>query len=80
MPVLEILRLLFITMKGIPLDFPGGYAMASPCVLKDLGAYGFNVFSIANNHAMDYCHKGLEATIHHLDKAGQIYVGGQESC
>ena len=63
--------------EGYPSRFPGGgYAMASPCVLKDLGAYGFNVFSIANNHAMDYCHKGLEATIHHLDKAGQIYVGG----
>ena len=62
--------------EGYPSAFPGGsYAMASPAVLGDLKEQGFNVLSIANNHALDYCQKGLEATIRNLKDAGMTYVG-----
>ena len=62
--------------EGYPSAFPGGgYAMANPAVLGDLKEFGFNVLNIANNHAFDYCHKGLEATIRNLKEAGISYVG-----
>lgn len=62
--------------EGYPSAFPGGgYAMANPAVLGDLKDFGFNVLNIANNHALDYCHKGLEATIRNLKDAGITYVG-----
>lgn len=62
--------------EGYPSAFPGGgYAMATPAVLGDLKDFGFNVLNIANNHAFDYCHKGLEATIRNLKDAGITYVG-----
>ena len=62
--------------EGYPSAFPGGgYAMANPAVLSDLKEFGFNVLNIANNHALDYCHKGLEATIRNLKEAGITYVG-----
>lgn len=62
--------------EGYPSAFPGGgYAMAAPAVLGDLKELGFNVLNIANNHALDYCQKGLEATIRNLKNAGMIYVG-----
>ena len=62
--------------EGYPSAFPGGgYAMAAPAVLGDLKELGFNVLSIANNHALDYCHKGLEATVRNLKDAGITYVG-----
>ena len=62
--------------EGYPSAFPGGgYAMANPAILGDLKEFGFNVLNIANNHALDYCQKGLEATIRNLKKDGIAYVG-----
>ena len=62
--------------EGYPSLFPGGgYAMASPHCLADLKEFGFNVFNIGNNHALDYSHKGLEATINYLNNVGLPYVG-----
>ena len=62
--------------EGYPSAFPGGgYAMADSAVLRDLKEFGFNVLSLANNHALDYCHKGLEATLRNLKAAGMVYVG-----
>ena len=53
--------------EGYPEAFPGGgYAMAEPGCLSDLKRVGFNLFNTANNHAMDYGHKGLLATIKNL--------------
>ena len=57
--------------EGYPSAFPGGsYAMANPAVLDDLKEQGFHVLSIANNHALDYCQKGLEATIRNVEVVG----------
>lgn len=36
---------------------------------------GFNVFSLANNHTMDFGEKGLEETLQELEKIGINYVG-----
>lgn len=53
---------------GFPEAFPGGgHAMSAPGTLKDLKNFGFNVFSTANNHSMDYSHGGLMETIKNLD-------------
>lgn len=62
--------------EGYPSLFPGGgWAMAKPAVLDSLKEYGFNAVSIANNHTMDYCHKGLEATLEYLQKSGLLFAG-----
>ena len=37
-----------------------------PLGLKALMESGFNLFSLANNHAMDYGAKGLEETLYHM--------------
>lgn len=62
--------------EGYPSKFPGGgYSMASPYCLNDLKEYGFNVFNLANNHMLDYSHKGLEATLQYLYKADITFCG-----
>jgi len=62
--------------EGYPAKFPGGgYAMASPYCLEDLKNYGFNIFNIANNHTLDYSHKGLEATIKYLNASDIPFCG-----
>lgn len=62
--------------EGYPEMFPGGsYTMADPFCLKDLQAFGFNVFNTANNHSMDYSHGGLLATLRHLDELGIPHCG-----
>lgn len=62
--------------EGYPSLFPGGgWAMAKPSVLESLKEYGFNAVSIANNHTMDYCHKGLEATLRYLEKSELVFAG-----
>ncbi|MBP5579354.1 MAG: CapA family protein [Ruminococcus sp.] len=62
--------------EGYPSLFPGGgYAMADPDVLDDVREYGFNLLSIANNHSLDYSHKGLEATIGYLKEKRFAFAG-----
>jgi Bacterial capsule synthesis protein PGA_cap len=41
-----------------------------PDGVKALTAAGFNLFSLANNHAMDYGAQGLEETLFHMAVAG----------
>lgn len=62
--------------EGYPEAFPGGgYAMADPACLSDLKRMGFNLFNTANNHAMDYGHKGLLATIKYLTNLDIPFAG-----
>ncbi len=66
--------------EGYPEAFPGGgYAMAEPRCLEDLKSLGFNLFSTANNHAMDYSHKGLLATIKYLNEFDIPFAGTGEN-
>lgn len=63
-------------LEGYPSAFSGGtWAMAPPEVLEDIKAYGFNLLNWANNHTMDYCHGGLEATERNLNKYGFVHGG-----
>ncbi|WP_295089459.1 CapA family protein [Ruminococcus sp.] len=62
--------------EGYPSLFPGGgYSMADPDVLDDIREYGFNLLSIANNHMLDYSHKGLEATLKYLKEKKFAFAG-----
>ena len=49
------------TSKEAPLHF-----RSHPAALKALIEIGFNLFSLANNHAMDYGDQGVEETLYHL--------------
>lgn len=52
-------------------QFSGGsYLRADPKTLDDVKAYGFNLLSFANNHAMDFGHGGLLDTKKYIDQAG----------
>ena len=53
----------------------GMYAVAPPRILEELTALGFNLFSAANNHMMDWGEGGLHATMETLDRAGVVYAG-----
>lgn len=62
--------------EGYPAAVSGGtWAMASPPMLDSLCRYGFNLFSTANNHALDYGHGGLLATIRNLKKRNLAFSG-----
>ncbi len=49
---------------------------ANPEVIQGLSFAGFDVLSIANNHAFDYGREALEDTFFRLKEAGIDYVGG----
>ncbi len=54
----------------------GCYAFRTPTsYVKNLQAAGFNVFGIANNHAMDFGEEGRLCTIKTLDAAGIAHSG-----
>ena len=60
--------------------FSGGtYLRTSPCVLKDLLAFGFNMTSFCNNHAMDFSYGGLLSTLHAVKDSGLVHAGVGES-
>ncbi len=48
---------------------------ADPKAIEGLISTGFNVLSIANNHALDYGREALEDCLGKLDRAGINYVG-----
>lgn len=63
-----------------PFAFSGGtWAIASPHVLKDIEAYGFNLLNIANNHTLDYSFEGLKATEKYLNNYDFVYAGAGEN-
>lgn len=62
--------------RAFPSAFSGGtWAKASPEVLKDIKAYGFNLIGWANNHTLDYLHQGVIDTIRDLDKCEFVHAG-----
>ena len=44
-------------------------------VIKDLRESGFNLFTLANNHVMDYGLCGMKNTIVHIENEGAAYIG-----
>jgi poly-gamma-glutamate capsule biosynthesis protein CapA/YwtB (metallophosphatase superfamily) len=57
----------------------GGYAYAPPWMVDEIKWVGFNLLSVANNHAFDYGAEGLLDSIHALDAAGIVNAGGGEN-
>ena len=45
----------------------GSWLCSPPGVLKDLKKFGMNIFSTANNHALDYSYDGLLRTLEYLE-------------
>ena len=57
----------------------GSWFCARPEILQDMKEFGFNVTTTANNHAMDYSHKGLLKTMEYLRAAGLPFSGTGEN-
>ena len=53
----------------------GQWVNAEPYILDEINKYGFNLYSCANNHSMDYSYDGLLSTIHELEKRKMPYAG-----
>ncbi len=61
---------------GAPQAASGGtYVCGHPGVIEDLKGMGFNLYSAANNHMVDWGEGGLFATMETLDRAGVTYAG-----
>ncbi len=57
----------------------GTWLSANEHVLDDLLDYGFNLFSIGNNHALDYGYEGLRQTEEALRKRDIPYAGAGQT-
>jgi poly-gamma-glutamate capsule biosynthesis protein CapA/YwtB (metallophosphatase superfamily) len=57
----------------------GGYAYSPPWLVNEIKWVGFNLISVANNHAFDYGADGLRSSMHALDDAHIAYAGGGEN-
>ena len=53
----------------------GGYLCAAPETLDIVKAYGLNMLSTANNHALDFSYDGTVRTLEYLDAAGLNHSG-----
>lgn len=70
------LEMTFHNSEGTPAAVSGGtWAMADPRCLDDMRAYGFNLFTTANNHTGDYGEGGVMATIRHLRERDMVFSG-----
>lgn len=70
------LEMTFHNGEGTPAAVSGGtWAMADPRCLDDMRAYGFNLFTTANNHTGDYGEGGVMATIRHLRERDMVFSG-----
>lgn len=73
----------FTNLEVLPNDFvgypaarsDGAHFAAHSWVLDDLREMGFNLYSCANNHALDYGTEGLLETIRQLEKRSICYAG-----
>ncbi len=53
----------------------GTMMTTAPHLLEELKWMGVNMVSTANNHATDFGHEGLLATLKHVDAAGLVHSG-----
>lgn len=61
-------------------DYPNSYSGGTwinvePEDFDDLTKFGFNYYGTANNHCMDYGHRGMLSTIDELEKRGLAHSG-----
>lgn len=70
------LEVLLHDFEGYPAAIsPGTYMQAPPWAADELSWAGFNLFAAATNHAGDYSHGGMEATIRELEARDLAYAG-----
>lgn len=70
------LEVLLHDYEGYPAAQSGGtYMRAPPSVADDLDSAGFDLFSAATNHAGDFSHGGMEATMKALEERDLRYAG-----
>ncbi len=70
------LEVLLHDYEGYPAAQSGGtYMRAPPAVADELDWSGFNLFSAATNHAGDFSHGGMEATMRALEERDLRYAG-----
>ena len=55
--------------------YGGGYVFTSEKSLDDAKAFGFNMLSLANNHALDFSYGGLLRTLDAVTAAGIAHAG-----
>jgi poly-gamma-glutamate synthesis protein (capsule biosynthesis protein) len=66
--------------RGYPYSWDGDWTLASdPAVARDLAAMGFDLFSRANNHVMDWGIEGMRETGKWLDQNGLVHAGAGEN-
>lgn len=63
------------TDEGCPAFSTGTHAICTPDAIEDVKKLGFNLFSTANNHAMDYSHSGLETHLGYLRDSHIAHCG-----
>lgn len=70
------LEVLLHDYEGYPAESSGGtYMRAPPWVADELTRAGFDAFAAATNHAGDYSHGGMEATMRALEERSIPYAG-----
>jgi poly-gamma-glutamate capsule biosynthesis protein CapA/YwtB (metallophosphatase superfamily) len=70
------LEMLFHDYEPYPAPESGGtYMRADPALLKDVLWAGFDVVSLANNHAVDYGIEGLKINREWVKKSGLAFAG-----
>lgn len=57
-------------------EYGGMHLAAPPFILDELRWMGFNLFNVANNHAIDYTFQGLVDTLDELERRNMVYAGG----
>ena len=57
----------------------GAYQTSPVWIVDELKWAGFNLLSVANNHAFDFGVEGLRSTLHALEAAGLTYAGAGEN-
>ena len=63
-----------------PSTFSGGtWLTADKEVLEDLEDFGFNLYSVANNHMLDFSYGGLASTLAALRERGLLFSGAGET-
>lgn len=60
-------------------EFGGIHLGMPPFVLDELKKVGFNLYGVANNHALDFTLKGLLDTLKELRSRGMVYAGAGDN-
>lgn len=53
----------------------GTYVRCEPELMEDMLAFGFNLTTLNNNHAMDFDHRGMEKSLEYVSRTGIVHAG-----